>query len=135
MRRENWVERLEAFIAANQSRAFRYGDWDCWQFARGAIEAQTGVDLGAQFRPYASQFGYLRQMRQYCGSINIAAFAGSVFAGLPSIEPEMAQRGDVVLTADGAFGIVALNGRSILMLSHFEIVSAPRDQVVTAWRV
>lgn len=50
----DWQARLSDYLAASHSAAFVPGTLDCALFAAGAIEAQTGVDLAADWRGYAT---------------------------------------------------------------------------------
>ena len=136
----DWPGRLDAFLAANRAREFRYGSWDCFQFVCGAVFAMTAVDLAAPFPPYRSRFAYLRQMRRYCDSASLIAFAEKWLCsfGLAEVEVPRAGRGDLVLIGgiDPAFGLVALNGRAALVLSPAgEIVRTPLASAVAAWRI
>jgi len=47
----DWPERLLAALAAARDRPFRWGEHDCCLFAADLIEAVTGVDPAAAFRP------------------------------------------------------------------------------------
>jgi hypothetical protein len=137
MRRfEDWDTRLEAYISANRDRAFIYGQWDCFQFVRGAVQAMTGADIAARFKPYGSKLGYLRQMYRFCDSILLDHFADVLLGSVARAEDAaFAHRGDVVFTRDGAFGIVGLNGRSIMMLAETGMTWRPMSIVYMAWEI
>ena len=46
----DWEARLSAWIVANRSREFAWGQWDCILMACSAVEAQTGADPAAEYR-------------------------------------------------------------------------------------
>lgn len=93
MRAENWPERLDAFLAAQQHRAFTWGGFDCALFAADWVLACTGVDPAAPYRgAYSDGLEAARLQRQDGGlEAMITAALGEPIA------PAFAQRGDIVL--------------------------------------
>lgn len=56
----DWPVRLEAFLLANQARAFEWGKWDCSLFVADAIHEMTGLDPALRLRDsYATYRGAL----------------------------------------------------------------------------
>lgn len=102
MRRNDWPERLAAFIDARRRRVFRYGSDDCALVAADWVLEATGVDPAAQWRGYASE-DEARAIIDQAGGMR----------GLVSLPeratPRLAQRGDVVLAeheGQQVFGVV-----------------------------
>jgi len=137
----DWTARLESFLAANRTRKFQYGSWDCCLFAADCILAITGIDIAEQFRGrYISRKEALRVVREITGrsSIEAAAEHCAEAHGMPEIEPLRAARGDMVLIPrphDFSLGIVALNGMQILIVGKQAIGPIQFDRACRAWRV
>lgn len=106
IRRGDWKSRLTRYLLASRQRPFAYGTFDCALWVAGAIEAETGVDLGSSYRGrYTTYRGGLRVMRRDGHRDHLAYFA----AHLPEAPMAMAAAGDVVAlgTDEGiALGIV-----------------------------
>lgn len=140
MRFADWEQRLEGFISANRSRPFKYGSWDCCLFVCGAIEAMTGVDPAQPFRGrYSSRKEARAAIREIGGESQFTRFIERITAkqGMREVAVLSARRGDVILIANEgrrSVGIVALDGKSILMLAE-GIESIPLGKGLRAWRV
>jgi hypothetical protein len=136
----DWQSRLSAYLHDARGRSFCYGEWDCFQFVRGAVVAMTERDIGSGSRPYHSRFGYLRQMARYCGSVSLEWFAETLFSiqGFHEVQLKMSRRGDVVLVGsdDQAFGIISLDGMSALVLDVTgNVMRVPLSLVVLVWSI
>lgn len=136
-RREDWPEKLNAYIGTCWERPFEWGRFDCAIFAAGAVEAMTGEDPMAWARGrYAS-----REEAEALIPGGVAAMAGKAARdnGWTEIPAGLAQRGDlaIVRTPEGpAFGIVfpgqpkvaaAARGGGVALL--------PLGEILKAWRV
>ena len=139
-RRPDWQQALGAFLAAKAGRRFEWGCWDCCLFVADAIEAMTGVDIAASFRgEYRTYRDALKLMRRRCGDwpLEITVEKVAEEYGMAEIAVARAQRGDMVLASNGrrlVMGIVALNGRELIVLSH-RLMRAPMSAARRAWRV
>lgn len=131
----DWPARLEAFLFANADRKFKYGEWDCCLFVADAIHAMTGTDLAVGFRGYGKRsegLGY--------GAYTVRSIVKAVTAlyRMPEVEPVRASRGDMVLIRrphDFSLGLVALNGRSILIALKRGYGPIPLERAHQVWRV
>ena len=93
-RRDDWPERLDAFIRARRARSFAWGQHDCALFAADAVEAMTGNDPAAVFRGgYDSAAGALKAIRAAGHADLLSAVSAGLGEPLPS--PLYAQRGDI----------------------------------------
>lgn len=138
IRYPDWDARLSIFLASHASDQFAYGSWDCFEFVRQATQAMTGTNIAEKFRPYHSIAGYLRQIRRYCNSFSLVAFADKLMQeyGARQVERGYAQRGDLALADLPAFGIVALNGRHLLMLAESgEVTRLTLNRAIRVWRI
>jgi len=133
-RYDDWQERLGAFLARHQYETFAYGRWDCCLFVAAAIEAMTGVDPGASVRgTYSSR----AEARRY-GSVEAAVEAVTARYGMPETPVLRARRGDVALAGNPrsrSLGLVALDGRDVLLVSSEGLWRVPVLSAIRAWSV
>ena len=142
MRREDWVERLDAVFRAAQDKPFAWGDFDCCLFAASCVEAALGFDPGADFRgAYATRGQAFRLLRRrWGGGVDELAAAMAAAHGWPGVAPLMARRGDVALVmADdgwGALAVVDLSGRAAAFPAPKSGLSlVPLTACLRAWRI
>ena len=140
-RRSDWQRVLDEFLRANQDRRFEYGHWDCCLFVCDAVAAITGVDLAAPFRgKYSNRKGALHAICEQIGAASIRAVAENAAAThhMPEVPVPRAHRGDMVLIARGrdySLGLVALNGRDVIVASKCGLWRLPLSGAVRAWQV
>ena len=137
----DWPSRLEAYLAKNQLRSFRYGLWDCALFVADAIEAMTGTDIAACYRDrYRTRSKARRVAASLGGKTSVQAIAESVTQahGMPEVPVLQASRGDLALIRrprDYSFGLVALNGTELLIALKVGFGAIPLGRACRAWRV
>ncbi len=132
-RHPDWPHRLALAIAAARSTPFAWSLHDCPTFAFGTRRALTGENAAALWRGrYRSYRGGLRQMRRL-GWSSLAAM-GDALLGQPLATPLLAQRGDIVLSADGhGFGICL--GATAVGMAPAGLITLPLATCTRAWRV
>jgi hypothetical protein len=115
--------------------------FDCGLFTAGALEAMTGVDLGARFRgKYAGNISAEKAMRRFCGG-DLERLAETIAKEyeLKEVAPRMAQRGDAVLIGDGengpALGVIDIRGNVAVTVSAAGLAYRDRESILRAWRV
>lgn len=136
VRTHGWRGRLFAYLAEAQRRPFEYGVHDCTLFACGAVEAITGVDLGAEYRgKYTSYAGGLALLRKN-GLMDHVDMAASLFERISPAETVM---GDVVVVRSengSSLGVVQGSGKAfVLTLEGMSMVDAIGPHVETAFRI
>jgi hypothetical protein len=138
----DWQGRLGAFLSKHQFRSFQYGRWDCCLFVCDAIEVMTGIDPASAFRgTYSSRVEARKAVRMYGTSVRAAVEAVTDEYGMPEAESILhARRGDVALIRrsrgrDYSLGLVALNGREVLLTSSMGLWRMPLETAVRAWHV
>jgi hypothetical protein len=89
-RAHDWPEQLIAFVEVRRRMPFAWGSNDCALFAADYVLRITGVDLAATWRGYDSAEGAAAHIAKVGG---MPAFVAS----LTPREPNLAQRGDIVL--------------------------------------
>jgi hypothetical protein len=95
VRFSDWEDRLRTYLDRVETDPFEWGTHDCALFVAGCVKAQTGVDLGVDFRgKYDTAKGAAEALRE--------SGAGTLFKTIKSWfgEPKsvhFAQRGDVVM--------------------------------------
>ena len=138
-RHPSWPACLDAYFQAHRQTPFQYGRFDCCLMVADAVLAMTGTDLAAAFRGrYESATAAGRAVKECCGSISIAMLAAKIAAenGMPEIEPLRAGRGDMVLLRrPRSLGVVATNGREIVVAGRNGLQSAPLTDCLRAWRI
>ena len=140
-RRSDWQGALDEFVRANEDQRFEYGKWDCCLFVCDAIIEMTGVDLAAAYRgKYSTRKGALQAICEQLGTASIQAVAAHTAAAhhMPEVPVLRAHRGDMVLIArkrDHSLGLVALNGRDVIVASKRGLWRLPLSRAVRAWHV
>jgi hypothetical protein len=142
-RKEDWERRLHDFLEERSRVPFAWGTNDCALFVADAVNAVTGVDLGADCRgKYSTEEEAIEAMRKMCGAGDVAAFAAHVChgAGMPRRDHvNFAQRGDVVIleNPDGSHsvGVVGLNGLHAWFVTEGGLRRARVRDCVSVWKV
>ena len=117
----DWEPRLSAWIAANRSREFVWGEWDCILMACSAVEAQTGDDPAAEYRGrYSDARGAAKALRDL-GKGTLLRTVDAVFERRPV---GRARRGDLVMRKGAIGGIVGTG-----------LVPVARAEFEKAWTV
>lgn len=90
----DWQPRLHHWLHDIKSRSFEPGQHDCCIFAAGAVEAQTGVDLAAEFRgAYTTIAGGLILLRRAGFADHVELIAHH----LPEAQLVTAREGDLMI--------------------------------------
>lgn len=126
-------ERLAAFYAAWQERPFAWGQADCCQFAKQALQAIHGRHV-AIAPAYASQQEALQAVQSLGGFAGILRSAGLVERAKAS----MAARGDVLIVT-GALPFrralaVCIDGRAFAP-GKFGLMEVKRRHWRSAWEL
>lgn len=142
-RHPEWRARLNAFLAANESRPFTWGEWDCCiGLMAGAIVAVRGEEHDP--RPpyqgrYTTELGAIRALKRVDGVTTPAELMTKWFG-----EPRpaaFARTGDLVLYAncigvmssgDGVFIGCEMMGED---LTRDGLVRIPRRDLGSCWHV
>lgn len=100
----DWSRALEAYCRQLDGAPWEWGHSDCAMAAAGAVDAVTGVDVGADWRGrYGSALEARRAIRgrAICwGDIARRSFA---LHGWPEVDPRGSRVADIGLTADACF--------------------------------
>lgn len=133
-RREDWPERLLAFVESRRVTPFAWGGHDCALFVADAALSMTDHDFAAPFRErYTTALGAMKELRRN-GVENLAGYL-TLALGAPSA-PTLARRGDVVMfeAVDGpALGVVV--GSQAAAAGPEGVTWIPGSQWQQAWRV
>lgn len=139
-----WEELLEKYFHGCRGEAFAWGTFDCGLFAAGALQAMTGVDVGAPFRAqkYIDAVSAVKAIHTVTATgstiADVVSWLAAEYALLQWPGVLFAQRGDLVLF-DGsegpAAGVVSLNGHEALFVSLGGLNRMPVNQCKAAWRV
>jgi hypothetical protein len=130
MKLPEWRQNLRAYLTEAHTTPFAYGSHDCMLFGAGAVQAQTGVDIAADWRGrYDTLIGGLRLILD-AGYPDMATM---IEAFLLQVHPAFAQEGDIALV-DGAVGVV--QGAFIYVLAEGGGVGiVPLTSATNAFRV
>lgn len=112
----DWSVRLRAWLISIHGRPIQPGHHDCCLFGAGAIEAQTGIDLAADWRGRYSTFVGGRRVLRQAGYADHVALIATHLREAPVIE---ACEGDIAIlpTGDGdAVGVV--QGAAVYVLAQ-----------------
>ncbi len=131
MRRPDWQQRLSKYLEVRECVPFAWGSNDCCTFAAGAVEAMTGVDHLTTFGPYKSANAARILIRSYGG---LDALASAALG--PSVGPQMAAVGDIVLLVNEGRKMLALcNGTSVMAPGKHGIAVTGIEAAIAAWKV
>lgn len=137
----DWPSRLETFLNTVVSQKFAYSRFDCCTFVADAIEAETGIDIAKLYRGrYSTRAEALKLGMDLAGAPTVQAIAEKQAErhGMPEIPVLSAARGDMVLLKrprDYSLGLVAMDGRQVLIAGKFGWGPVPIDRACRAWRV
>lgn len=153
----DWQRRLANTLATAHQVPFEWGKWDCAMAACRLIHAQTGIDIGEQFRgTYASEAdaialigaklvnfpaGTTEEEIQQLKAQNLGNFAAEIAQSFAfeEVEPNYARRGDLVLVNNGvpggALGVVGLDGRYAHCAADSGMKRIAIHRWLRAWRV
>ena len=141
LRPADWPERLAAHVASARSQPWRWGLHDCCAFARGAVLAVGGPDLGAGWAgAYRSEREALDAVRSLGRDLEDAMVQVCALHGLQETEPALAQRGDLVVLRDrmligGAPAAAVCVGRDALAATMRGVLAVPMASAVRAWAI
>ena len=141
MRLPDWPERLAAYIQDRRERPFRWGSNDCCSFARGAVLAIGGPDLGIGWAgEYADEDGARAAIQGMGRDLEAAVESACRDAGLVETESRLAQRGDLLVVRErrliGGMPLAAVcTGRDALAVGLRGVLALPMRAVVRAWAV
>ncbi len=136
-RRHDWRSRLADEMDRQAREPFGWGAQDCaLGLACGAVEALTGVDLGAEWRGrYDTPMAALRILRE-SGAETLGDF---VAQHLPEWESTLfAAVGDIgIVEADGPLGeaLCVVDVSRLIVQTEDGHGSLPRDRLLRAFRV
>lgn len=141
MRYANWATALDKFLYEHAYEPFRYGSWDCCLFVCDAIQVMTGDDLAAEYRGrYSSRRAAFLELRKRAGkaSVQVVAERAAAAFGMRETDAGRAQRGDMVLLRffnSYSLGLVALNGREIVIARARGLWRVPLSKAIRVWNV
>ena len=127
-RREDWPERLAAFVEARLDMPFQWGPNDCSSFGAAAVVAMTG-ELPA-LPTYAGERDALRLIAER----SLRARVGEVMGD--EIAVAFAQRGDIgLLDVAGRETVAVCLGDLFAVPGTEGVLMLPRESALCAWRV
>lgn len=136
-RRQDWPQRLAAFLAHQHRVPFAWGTADCITLVADAIEAMTGVDPIADIRgTWTDQATAFLAISQLGTGLAEAIDAVLLPLGSQRIERSMVGRGDIV-TIKQPLGVAAgiFAGAGIACRGKAGFAWFARADIVAAWRI
>ena len=126
----DWEERLTHLVTEVRALRFAWGTLDCCMWASACVEAQTGVDLGADLRgTYSDAAGAARVLRELGGLRGVGAWAG------PAVPSLMARFGDIGLVRSNRKPVLALCAGPVwLVITSQGLLNVPLDAAINCWR-
>ena len=136
MRPEDWPQKLALFEEEKRNQRFRWGENDCCLLAADWVAMVLGQDPAQELRGhYHTALGAARIFRQ-TGGLEALVDAIAAKAGLPSIDPRLASRGDVVsFDSLRGFAIGVCLGVKAMFAGPAGAVFVPMDKCRRAWKV
>lgn len=130
MRIQGWEARLSAYIRVATSRPFSWGQHDCALWCAGWVKECTGEDYADE---WIGQYSDEDEAVSLIRSRGFDSFAAIADAHLEAKPVMLAQRGDIVLRANGALGIC--NGRVSHFIAPNGMIQEPTLSCIHAWKV
>jgi hypothetical protein len=142
-RTPHWATReFHDYLLAAKDRPFEWGQHDCCLSAANAIQSFTGVDLASDFRGLytdeASAFALINTVTGGTTVADAAAYCANKHGLVERPKPLFAQRGDLVVIANGdtlIAGVVHLSGRHVVSVNDGGMVRLPISKVTRSWAV
>lgn len=139
LRRKDWEQRLQRYLASARDKPHAYGHHDCLLHPANAVKAVTGHDHGRGHRKkYKSPATAARHLTAM-GFESPEALLDSLFEEVPV---GFAQRGDIVLIAgnEGGWAIPAICDGGVAFAvaddgSREGLFPVPREAWLKAWKV
>jgi hypothetical protein len=127
-RRQDWPERLAAYLDARRYMPFSWRENDCTSFAAGAVEAITGQ------MPPLPAYAHAGEAARLLMEQPLRERVGALYGA--EIPVSFAQRGDLVLMElDERETLGVWDGQYIAGPAADGMLLAPRSAAVCAWRV
>jgi hypothetical protein len=133
-RLDDWQDRFFAYLEATRLLPFAWGSKDCCLFAAGAVDAMCGTtfvaEISANYTDEESAYAYL-------ATFDSLEAAATQWAGAPSLAPNFAGPGDVVLLIGGngpTIGVCLGTGcaeAGDLSGSQYQ----SRDSILCCWKI
>jgi hypothetical protein len=131
IRKPDYLVELHAYLSTCRERPYQEGVHDCAQFAFGAIKAQTGVDLLAEFPVYSSKSEGLNLLRD-AGYGDLVSFATTHLREVPV---SLAGLGALVFVDEGDLIPAVLMGSQIWCVSEVGCGHLPRHRARLAFEI
>lgn len=130
---DDWRVRLHGYLTTIAGLGFKPGQSDCALFAAGAFEAQTGVDLAAEWRGSYRSMRAGRALLLDRGFVDHVALAASF---LPDVAPSFANVGDIgVIAGDGGPALCVVQGAGVYCLRPDGLAVVSRLELMRAFKV
>lgn len=131
IRRHDWLERLQAFLADPINATFEWGRNDCVLFAARCVKELTDEDPLANVSLDWVDEASAGAALDAHGGLHAAIVTA---LGPPMENPLMAQRGDVALTEVGSQGFLAIHmGDRLVAPSRDGLVYIPTRCATHVW--
>ena len=141
MRPPSWPEALRDYVVAASDRPWSWGEHDCCSFARGAVIAVGGPDLGGGWvGTYATEDGARAAILARGRDLEYAVEPVARGAGLAEVNPLMAHRGDLLILRDqrliGGMPVAAIcEGRDAVTVALHGLIRLPMRLAQRAWAI
>jgi len=126
----DWRPRLDAWVGKSHATPFQWGVHDCALNAASAVEAQIGIDFGADYRGQYDSAETGAALLRAKGFNDHAEFAASI---LPEIPVAFARIGDIAAVDFGrlGFALMVVAGHRLIgpmerMAGNFPLTAASR---------
>lgn len=134
--------RLDRAIREKAAEPFAWGRHDCCRSVCDCITAMTGREAGPMLRRYKTVRGAAGVLKRH-GGVEGLAEAIAALGGFAEIIPAKAGAGDMAIVhhesdrplAGDTLGIVALDGRHMLLAGEIGWTEMPVRTARRAWRV
>lgn len=97
-RKDDWIDRLVAYLESVNTTPFEWGKHDCFLFCMGAVDAMYGRKAETLYKRFAGRYSSEADIAAVCKEEGYASPVAFVASQFPKRESNFAiQRGDIVV--------------------------------------
>ena len=135
IKKDNWAQRFDNFVADNYEKKFVWGKWDCCLFSDACIKAMTGQSLIPKQLHWVDKESALETIRDYGYTLINSIRKACIEKNLQKIHPSFLQKGDLVIIQQKTQVCGMYDGIKTIGPSETGISAISGNAIVEGWRI